>query len=357
LALRGLAAQKMKNILPLIVAVVVVTFLGGAIVMDAGPQPAAADRQVIVYYANETARTAPSSPNYQKLFEYLRINHPAWAESVIRALKVDAQLYPDHVEKQIGVISRAAQTMGFEAVIFTNALARKGMFRLIRSTGETSEVAAFQDFQLKPNPILDESPLSRPEIFAEMLAVLTRFPETRGRGVILITSSHGDDTKAIIPRVTADLSRTDPQALARAVQQSPHTESKPILWAVQSGISKEAFWQILGTSGHKLSFSLIFRDACRSGVGSITEYSRIPANVAMIAHTGSRDIKLDEVDYEALFSNLSRTKPLPSQLEERLAAQGIEISSPGTILFGLAGLDELVDRQQNDFQTARRLNR
>lgn len=315
----------MKSILPLMAAFVVLVLLGNAVATASQP------RQVIVYYANETSPTAPASPNYQKLFEYLRISHPDWAETVITALTKDAELYPAHVERQIGVIARAAQDMATDAVIFTNDLARKGLFRLVRSTGETLEVPAFRDLQLAPNPILDESPLSRPETFAEALAILARLPETKERGVILITSSHGDETKAIIPRVTADLSRTDPQALASAVQQ----DEEPILWAVESGISKAAFWEILATAGSKLSFSLIFRDACRSGVGTFSEYSRIPTNVAMIAHTGSRDIKLDEIDYAALFADASGTTPLAPQLEERLAAQGIEISSPRMILTGL----------------------
>lgn len=316
----------MKIILPLMVATVVLVLLGNA-VATASQSP-----QVIVYYANETARTAPASPNYQKLFEYLRRRRPDWAETVINALKTDAELYPAHVDRQIGVISRAAQELATDAVIFTNDLARKGLFRLVRATGETLEMPAFRGLQLAPNPVLDESPLSRPEIFAEALAILARLPETKERGLILITSSHGDETKAIIPRVTADLSRTDPQALARAVEQSSLSDEKTVLWAVESGISKAAFWEILGTSGSKLSFSLILRDACRSGVGSFSEYSKIPTNVAMLAHTGSRDIKLDEIDYAALFANISGTTPLASQLEARLAAQGIEISSPRMIL-------------------------
>jgi hypothetical protein len=316
----GFAVRQMKSILPLMAAVVVLVLLGNA------AATASPSRQVIVYYANETARTAPSSPNYQKLFEYLRNSRPDWAETVITALKTDAELYPAHVERLIGVISRATQDMETDAVIFTNDLAHKGLFRLVRSTGETLDLPAFRDLQLAPNPVLDESPLSRPEIFAEALAILTRLPETKESNLILITSSHGDETKAIIPRVTADLLRTGPQASART---SP-TDEKPILWAVESGISKAAFWEILASS--ELSFSLILRDACRSGVGSFSEYSKIPTNVAMLAHTGSRDIKLDEIDYAALFANVSGTTPLASQLEERLAAQGIEISSPRMIL-------------------------
>jgi hypothetical protein len=291
-------------------------------------------QEILIFYANETPPDAVSSVNYELLFDALRASGNPELARQVDVLKSDAARFPALVERQIGIIAAAAGEGRFTALIFTNALARRGKFLLLETGATARELEAFQALGVPSSGLLEASPLARPEALRAALGIAAALPQTRGRPAILITSSHGDDAMAVMPRVVADLSRVDRDAFVAALR-TPGAASRAS-HAVPIGISKVRYWDVLSRVGGDIQFALVFREACRSGITSFAEYASLPSNVVRIAHTGRRDIKVDEVDYAKLFFGLSSERKLSQQLDERLRLQGIELSSPLETLVTLA---------------------
>jgi hypothetical protein len=283
-------------------------------------------QEVLVFYANETTRDAASSENYQRLFGALRSSGNANAERWVSILTRDAELFPAIVERQVELISQVAKASGFTAIIFTNALARRGLYRVIQSTGAEIDRPAFKTLKPAPSIVLAGYPLARPEALREAIDIVAGLPETQRRNVVLVISSHGDETMALMPRVVADLSRVARETFIAALRSRTHSDHMPTPWVTRdAGVSKQAFWQILNNTGRPLRFSMIVLDSCQSGVLTYSEYSEIPINLGKVAHSGNRYIRRDEISYDALFGGYSGEQLLSEHMAKQLRAQGIEV--------------------------------
>jgi hypothetical protein len=300
----------------------------------AGPPKFAVQHEILIYYANETPADAASSVNYLLLFDALRAAGDPELAQQIDALKDDAEKFPALIERQIGIIAAAAKEAHFTALIFTNALARRRKLLLLEAGALPRELEAFGTLGVPSSGPLRASPLSRPEALRAALEAAAALPQTRGRPAILITTSHGDDTMAVMPRVVADLALLDRDAFVAALRKPSATG--PGGRVVPIGISKIAYWNALATMVGNIQFALVFREACRSGIGSLAEFAVLPSNVAIMAHAGRRNIGMGDVDYAKLFSGLSSEQKLSQQLADRLLQQDIEVSSPFGTLATLA---------------------
>jgi len=291
--------------------------------------------EVLIFYANETPRDSVNSANYVMLFDAIRKSGVADGDALIEALEHDATVFPKLIEKQANIIADAARTYGFNAVIFTNALARKKRFRYATAAGQDIELSAFQKLKNNAGEIWTNSPLAQPEYFRSAIKIATGLAEEKNKDVVLITTSHGDEKMAMMPRVVADLSNIDQSSYVTALQNSTVVDGGPIAWISQRGISKKQFWQELIASTTGRSINLVAREACRSGVLSYAEYAKLPSNVNSVVHFGKENIKIDEINYASLFAELNVHRSLSNQLSDRFAAQGAQIDTPTEILWHL----------------------
>src|SRR2546423_1415559 len=73
------------------------------------------------------------------------------------------------------------------------------------------------------------------------------------------------------------------------------------------GITKIEFWNTLDfvSSSTSAGFSLVFLEACESGISSWREYFSISQGVDIVAYTGFGSIWLTQIDYDLLIDERS----------------------------------------------------
>ncbi|MDF2371595.1 MAG: hypothetical protein P1V21_12455 [Rhizobiaceae bacterium] len=282
--------------------------------------------EILVFYANETPLGSETTQNYQKLFGAIRESKLPGSETIIAALRSDAVRFPVLVKQQSEIIARASKRYGFDAVIFTNSLANRKKFRLVKGDGIDLEVTAFQGLRPNPSEVLKNSPLARLDYFKAAIDIVTGLSEAENKAIILITSSHGDERIAIMPRIVVDLSRVDHKEYVQALQHSSVSTDGPIPWILSRGISKKQMWDTISEIKRETQFSLVFQEACKSGLLSFDEYLSLPKNIEKFAHFGGRNIALDEIDYSKILSNISTEINLSQHLIMKLSDQGAKIS-------------------------------
>lgn len=296
--------------------------------------------EVLIYYANETLPEVLNSRNYRRLFELLTRNGSEAAVQLEKSLKADAEKFPAEVEQDIRAVLHSAADYGFAAVVFTNALARNNQFMIFDGRRQMLRLDSFPIFPVDSSPVLEYSPLSRPDALRSAIEAATSLPITEGRRFILITNSHGDRTMALMPRVYADLSRVEIEEFDAFLLSPPASETLRPAWASYQGTTKEQYWRILAESSNSTNLALVVRQACQGGVLSISEAMAVPDKVDWIATSGKRDWKYGEVKYLQILANLLPEGILSEQLRSRLAAQGLEVATREQLL-GLILLERL----------------
>lgn len=280
-------------------------------------------RTLVVYYGSETTRQAVESPNYRSLIEALERSKSAAASNALRVLHNEARIFPQLVESDISALRSAADRIGFDLAVFTNAMAARGQYGL-RTSGEGWQLRGFALPPQPPDPVLDSSPLARPSALSAALAEIAKLPGANTSDIVLIVKSHGDETMAVMPRVVADLSRpgTAQELLARLSIEENRTGERPS-WATPRGISKLELWDVLRTQ-HPLNFALVVRDSCRGGILTAEEYGRVPDNVGTVVHSGREDIAFGQVDYAAALAGMKPGSAIAPLLAKNLQTSELE---------------------------------
>jgi len=303
-----------------------------------GRRPQPLHQEILVYYANETQPDAVGSENYQWLFRALSASGVASADTIVQRIRDDAEQFPTEVNLHVDAIARSARFHGFEAMVFTNELARKGLYLSVDGMGGAQKLIPFPAGHAGgDDPVFAFSPLSRPETFRAALTTAAALAKSRGRNLILITNSHSDRDTALMPRVFAaytELGLEQLSARIRAVlgggNPAPGQAAAPL------GITKHIYWRLLHESGAGERLTLVVRQGCHTGVSSLSEYLLVPGALKEIASSGVRRMKLDEVDYESLLGRLSPKLTLSEQIKLGLREQGMDVQSRVTVLAEIA---------------------
>lgn len=320
---------------PVLIAGAVLMAVAAAIVRPPALAATAA-RDVLIYYANETADRAARSDNYGRVLSALQRSPSPRAPALLASISEDARMLRAAVERDGAILRNVASRLGFDLAIFTNELALDGAYLYQRRETGVAERRPLPAIPPASSVVLATSPLSRPEYFRAALVDVAARNQREPLRVVLVTNSHGSDTMALMPRVSADLSAPGAaDEFLRLLSASDDVPSPD--WAVLKGTDKLAFWRIIAdvSAAHDVRFPLVFRAACASGPASWTELSAVPASVERLAHTAMGALKFLEIDYAALFA--PGAAPLdPARLSSALAHQGIHVSTRWTLWFWVA---------------------
>ena len=298
---------------------------------EEGSAVAAITREAIVYYANETRPEILRSANYRTIFSALEKSGLSDAGAIISQISRDAEKFAKEVEQDIDELLKGARRHHLSAVFFTNRLARQGLFQVLDGRSGVLTTEPLPALAGETTSILQYSPLSRPDSFLVAMETVGKLPQTLGRDLILITSSHGDEQMALMPRVIADLSAVSEETYIEYLKRPPSSYNSLPEYLRYKGVRKIEFWRILSRSGLGPRLKLVIRGACQGGVLTLSEYRLIPAGIGAIGHTGRGPWHYDQIDYRRLLSELSPEGSLSDQVWHGVREQGIQVETPREI--------------------------
>jgi hypothetical protein len=289
-------------------------------------------RQVVLYYANETSLAASASENYRALLVALRAAGNEAGTEIARSIESDSHVFRTVVQKDLADLLVAARRLGLDLAFFDNDKALKGQFaHLGRGSGEM-RLLPLPALPPTANPILETSPLSRPEALRAALSAVAALYPGQDLDIVLITFSHGSSKMAIIPRVSTNL--TTPDAQREFLQQLSGSEhAQPAAWAKIQGIDRNEYWQILAEASQstRIKFPLVFRQSCASGLQSWSELLALPGSVAALAHSGLHNMHLKQIDYGTMFVGSSEEGNWLEAFKSRLAASNVYVETRRTL--------------------------
>lgn len=291
--------------------------------------------RVVVYYANEASAAAARSPNEIALLSALRKSNTPLAKQLIDSIAADQRFFPEIVRRDVRALQADAERDGFDLFVFTNELALRGGYLARAARGRP----ALQRWVLPPeprDPVLDTSPLSRPDVLrAALSAVERRAPP--GSDVIFIANSHGSDGMALMPRVNADMSIAKP---ADVLSELRAVDSATPIWAHLKGTTKVAFWQALAEADARgaLRYALVFREACASGIASWDEYRAWPSDVALVADSGRANLDPSAIEVGADVDVPATDPAWSTAVASRLQRNGIAVETKRGAALGMLWL-------------------
>lgn len=299
-----------------------------AVTANAAPPPR---NLLLVYYANETSERVASSQTYAVLQAAIAKSTNPDARALGPILSRDAVAFPAAVQSDAAALTEAAVRLRFDLAIFTNALAYEHRYLLVRgATGSGAiESRALRELAPAASPILADSPLSRGDFLRAALSEAGNAYAPASLDIILITNTHGARDIALTPRVFADLSKTDPEALLAELDGAPRAGELRPLGTLARGTSKLEYWRAIAdvAAARDIRFPLVFRQSCESGLSGWSELQLLPASVGAIAHTANGSISYRDIDYAAVFANPGSPFSLVEQLAAELRKRGVQVDS------------------------------
>jgi len=285
-----------------------------------------ASNRLIVYYANETLPDLAQSTHYKLLFRALEASGSKRSRRAIDGIRHDLRVFPKLVEKEVATLLRHARRLSIHARVFTNRLAVTGRYLRYRPGDAGWRVARAPAPATKSDRILSQSPLSRQAALRAALLTLAQDGKARWKEVVLITSSHGDDRLALMPRVSTDLRGVSTAEFLRHFEGRAG-QSRPA-WGRSRGTTKTGYWKALAEAAKKGGFryDLVYRYACRSGVSTKEEYEALPRSVRRLAHYGTEDVATAAIDLNRLLSAARPGAALSPVLAKGLQQQGAQLS-------------------------------
>ena len=305
---------------------------------------AAAQNQLIVYYANETTKQAATFANDASLLSVLRRSSNPVAARVADNIVADANKFPASVQLDVNGLLKSAKRHRFDLAVFTNALALEDRYLFYRSSADVLETRQLPSLPNAPTAALATSPLARPEYFRAALSEAGALYPPDSFDLVLITISHGGGDLALTPRVFAELTEASTKQLETELNSPSSEAAQPASWARYRGTTKLEYWRVLAEASafRGIRFSLVFRAACDSGVSSWAELFAIPASVEVIADTRDDAIYFNnQIDYAKVFDFEGRGTDLTPHIADALKSGHIHIDSRATLCVWLIR-DELM---------------
>ncbi len=291
---------------------------------------------MLIFYANETTPAAATSNNYTVLLAALRDHDGRGrrdAQALADAIEEDARVSPAIARHEADALLRACGRVNASIAVFTNELVMGRHFRFCGSGTLHAETLPFPDLPPSSDPLLNLTPLARPDYLQAALEQVALRSGGRPLDALLLTDSHGGIGMALMPRVSANVMNLDSATLAKIWDLRG---SKPS-WAALKGTTKSDYWRVLGEVSHEypIRFALVVRQACESGIESLAEFRRIPDSVGLIAHTAMADLAVDKIDYDKLSAAAATASDPIQAIATNLAAQGMHVDGRPALLLWL----------------------
>ncbi len=289
------------------------------------------EKYVVIYYANETTAQALKSEPYQSLLALLASSGRKVGSDLATALTRDASGFSTSVQYKITEFLEQAHRRKFDLAIFTNELTLAHRYMFFDASTQRLENPSFNLTFASMHPFLKTAPLAQSGTLRQALFdVFGRYPAGPLR-ILLIVHSHGTLDMALMPRVSIDLDHTTAQEIVRALDAGP--QAPPASWARLQGTPKIEVWRVLSDVGlayPNISFPLVLRASCESGLGSWAEFFAIPGNVGLIAHTGMRQMDLRSQPLDSIFGNADGELSL-QDLTPAIRRAGFDIDSRASL--------------------------
>ena len=296
----------------------------------AAASAAAGRHEVVVYYANETTSDAARSVNYARLLSVLRQGHGPVETDALASIVDDERLFPNSVNAQIAALLAAAKRNRFDLAVFTNAATLHHQFQFYRASQDRTETRALPALAAEAG-VLAYSPLSRADYLRASLHAVSQLFPGQALDLDLITDSHGSKSLALMPRVSTEI----PAGRGQEILDRLHSQTagSPAAWVSVRGVSKAEYWRVLARASAEdgLSFPLVFRESCESGVETLRELLTVPGSVARVAHSGRDLLGYADVDWRKLPARAAGQREAAGDLASLLAASGVHVDSGRTL--------------------------
>jgi hypothetical protein len=264
-------------------------------------------RGALLYYANETPAEALSSKNYQTFLRVLNQSDTRSAAEIHGALLEDVSDAAKTSLRDVEALRAAARRTNVGLFVFSNALALQNQYLFFGPLSHSAEVRFFGRAAADDNPLLEFSPLSRPEQLRAALNVTLQQFGQESAAIALIVRSHGSYGIPLMPRVNFDFTKVSESEILRALDEVSHDDLRLPEVRLQ-GTSQVTFWGILEEVSEMTGakFPLVFLSSCESGPLTVTEVLSIPRSVSLIIHSGHHGMSSQAISYESMLSDLGQ---------------------------------------------------
>lgn len=281
-------------------------------------------REVLVYYANETAPDAAESANYATFIKWLQSSDHPKAQAAAKALEDDTRLFPQAVDDEIsGFRSRAVNgTLSMPVMIFTNRLARAGQCLVYDpQIGSGFRTEAFP-VTADSNFIVASNPLSQGQMLSEAMKTTARLFDPQRHEFVLITKSHGGPDLALTLKLARRANGVTREQVLKHLAAG--TSDLPV---AKIGTTKDDYLAILRRAGDELGmkFPLVFLESCL-GSFSPAQMRAVPPNVGTLYSSGQRFLEFRTLNYFELFEHMGKSRTLSVAMGEFLQPRYLSIS-------------------------------
>ena len=163
--------------------------------IELGGNAKESDRTYIIYYANET-----DAKSVNRISDWLAASDDAGQRASAKQLRGDAKTFPEVVEDEIAELRKGASVdpkLGL--IVFTNSLARRGVFELMDCEAQKSSQIKWPVVKSQLN-VFATHPLAHPKSLGTALkAIAKQIGESKmaDSDFVLIAKSHGTSELAI----------------------------------------------------------------------------------------------------------------------------------------------------------------
>jgi hypothetical protein len=322
-------------------------------------------KKVLIYYANETAPSADEAKNYDVLIQWLKTSDEESIRKIARSLESDLKTFHAVVDEEIAAIqrnlSKADPNTKVAAVIFTNRLARRGVFRVQESGSDA--VAEAKIAMPKLNGLVCKSnPLAHPDVFTAALTAVSKRFDAANHQYVLVTKSHGGPQVALTPRIVLEASTTSRQDLLAMLDRDvTRTKSETLAAGTRTllesakllldadkwempfldkdnaldasdinsklpavGVTKADFVSTITAMGRQsgMKFPVLFVESCRSQLEDVElrELTAADSNIGLLYTSDLKGLSYKTLDYDKVFQSLDDGHSLSQAMHRELLA-------------------------------------
>ena len=286
-------------------------YLNHPIELSNGDRARPDQKEVLIYYANETAPVGEELENYETIIAWLESADMPAASKVVGQLRFDMAECHRVIDREIEEIRTLFQNLQADErktfVVFTNRLARENRFLILRAGAGEFES---QPITLPPgdNYITTNNPFGLEEGFLAALRETAKLFDPVEHVFILLGKSHGNVEMAFTPRlIVRNELESRESILAKLEPPKKNDEPAEVVPAksfVRIGTTKSAYFRVLNRMGDEtgMFFPLVFMESCKSGLG-LPERKELPTNIGLIFTTQEEGAKYSCVRWEEVISN------------------------------------------------------
>ena len=185
--------------------------------------PASTNRPVLIYYANESAPDEAEKRNTSTLVEWLKSAELPVVRQLGWRLEYHSALMPFVVDCEIVKLVELVggpDEAGFDLVVITNRLARRGRFIYLIDGGGQTIASGNLKLPRFEDSTASSYPLSQEEAFDAVLKAVANVFDPKSHEFVLVTKSHGSPEHALTTSTSVQTSHVGREKILDALTNS-----------------------------------------------------------------------------------------------------------------------------------------